>query len=79
MKTTRLQQLNQNLRTHAQGLAQAGDAVLNLFPLSSHASLANLPLQLAQPSSHPALPLQHLGAGMQFNIRGETPQVSGIS
>ncbi|MFZ6759884.1 hypothetical protein ACO0K9_21975 [Undibacterium sp. Ji50W] len=79
MKTTRLQQLNQGLCANAQGLAQAGDAVLNLFPLSSHPSPANLPLQLAQQGAQPALPLHHLGACLHLNIRGETPQISRTS
>ncbi|MFZ6747076.1 hypothetical protein ACO0LC_27980 [Undibacterium sp. JH2W] len=82
MKATLLQQLNQNLRIIAQAMAQAGAAFLNadLLPSSPlDLATAELPLQPAQASSQFSLPLHHLGACWQFNIRGETPQVKGTS
>jgi hypothetical protein len=80
VNTTLLQQLNQNLRLIAQGMAQAGAALLDapLFPsLSVAAGLQSQPALQPQPASPSplfALPLHHLGACVQLNIRGETPQ-----
>lgn len=82
MNATLLQQLNQNLRLIAQGMAQAGAALLDALSPPSPSLAAGLQLQPSlqpQPTlSSPlfALPLHHLGACMQFNIRGETPQGS---
>ena len=82
MNATLLQQLNQNLRLIAQGMAQAGAALLDAPSLPSPSLAADLqsqPTLQAQPTlSSPlfALPLHHLGACVQFNIRGETPQES---
>ncbi len=88
MNATLLQQLNQNLRLIAQGMAQAGAALLDAPSLPSPSLAADLqsqPALQAQPNlqlqptlSSPlfALPLHHLGACVQFNIRGETPQAS---
>lgn len=81
MNATLLQQLNQNLRLIAQGMAQAGAALLDTSSLPSHVA-AGLQAQPALqpkpalPSALFALPLHHLGACVQFNIRGETPQSS---
>ena len=80
MNTTLLQQLNQNLRLIAQGMAQAGAALLgkpSLPSLSFAAGQQSQPAPQPQPALHCplfALPLHHLGACVQLNIRGETPQ-----
>lgn len=82
MNATLLQQLNQNLRLIAQGMAQAGAALLDTASLPSFPLAADLQSQPALqpqptlPSPLFALPLHHLGACVQFNIRGETPQAS---
>ncbi|MFZ6731936.1 hypothetical protein ACO0LG_08435 [Undibacterium sp. Ji42W] len=81
MKATLLQQLHHTLRLIAQGMEQAGAALLNVASLPSHLatdlqSQPALQAQLAPPSPLFALPLHHLGACVQFNIRGETPQGS---
>ncbi|MFZ6643952.1 hypothetical protein ACO0LL_29775 [Undibacterium sp. TC4M20W] len=87
MNATLLQPLHQNLRLIAQGMAQAGAALLDAVSLPSHLAtdLQSQPVLQAQPTLQLqptlisplfALPLHHLGACVQFNIRGETPQAS---
>jgi hypothetical protein len=81
VNATLLQQLHQNLRLVAQGMAQAGAALLDAASLPSHLAtdLQSQPTLQLQPtliSPLFALPLHHLGACVQFNIRGETPQAS---
>ncbi|BBB68516.1 hypothetical protein UNDYM_4263 [Undibacterium sp. YM2] len=78
MNATLLQQLHQNLRLVAQGMAQAGAALLDAASLPSHLAtdLQSQPALPTLPSPLFALPLHHLGACVQLNIRGETPQAS---